>query len=166
MIVVSDTSPLNYLILVGQVDLLPAIFNRVVTPPAVMVELSHPGAPTLVRGWAALPPKWLEIIAPATIDPNLSLGAGESAAICVARELNADALLVDERTATKVAERLGLLAIGTLGVLELAAERRLIDLGLTITALRQTTFRGTDQLFDDLLKRDAQRRADSGGSGP
>lgn len=80
-------------------------------------------------------------------------------------ELKADAVLVDERKATTIAEHLGLLVIGTLGVLEIAAERNLLDLGHTIASLRQTTFRGTDQLFDELLRRDAQRRGARGHDG-
>jgi predicted nucleic acid-binding protein len=35
MIVVSDTSPICYLILVGQIDLLPRLYGQVVIPQAV-----------------------------------------------------------------------------------------------------------------------------------
>ena len=75
MIVVSDTSPLNYLVLIGHVDVLPALFERVVTPPAVIAEMLHPGAPTPVREWASTPPQWLEVVAPASIDLTLGMGA-------------------------------------------------------------------------------------------
>ena len=34
MIVVADTSPLNYLVLIDEIDLLPAIFGRVLLPHA------------------------------------------------------------------------------------------------------------------------------------
>jgi predicted nucleic acid-binding protein len=61
MIVVADTSPLNYLILMGKADVLPAIYGRVLTPNAVLVELRHPGAPAAVLAWSATPPAWLEI---------------------------------------------------------------------------------------------------------
>ena len=44
MIVVSDTSPLNYLVLIEEVEVLPAIFGRVVVPPAVVEELQAPGS--------------------------------------------------------------------------------------------------------------------------
>ncbi len=49
MIVVSDTSPLSYLVLIEEVEVLPAIFGRVVIPPAVVEELQAPGAPDAVK---------------------------------------------------------------------------------------------------------------------
>lgn len=36
MIVVSDTSPLNYLVLIGHEQVLPLLYERVVTAPAVL----------------------------------------------------------------------------------------------------------------------------------
>ena len=158
MIVVSDTSPLNYLVLVGHVDVLPILFNRIVAPPAVISELLHLGSPPMVRAWATTPPSWLEIVPPSKLDPALNLGAGETEAISVALELNADMLLIDERKATAIAHRLGLRVVGTLNVLALAAERQLLDLSSAIAALRQTTFREPTKLVEELLKRDAQRR--------
>ena len=60
MIVVSDTSPLNYLVLIGHVEILPTLFGRVLVPPAVMAELQQSGTPEPVRRWAGMPPGWLE----------------------------------------------------------------------------------------------------------
>jgi predicted nucleic acid-binding protein len=57
MIVVSDTSPLNYLILIESIQVLPAIFGRVYAPSAVVAELSHPRSPEVVRSWASKPPE-------------------------------------------------------------------------------------------------------------
>jgi hypothetical protein len=102
MIVVSDTSPLNYLVLIEQVQVLPMLFGRVVVPPAVMTELQHAGAPDAVRAWAASPPAWLEIQPPARMEPLLGLGAGEAQAIRLAQELHADAVLIDERRAATI----------------------------------------------------------------
>ena len=87
MIVVSDTSPLNYLVLIGHVDVLPTLFDRIVTPPAVIAELLHPSTPQIVHAWAMTPPSWLEIIPPSLIDSSLNLGRGEAEAISVALEL-------------------------------------------------------------------------------
>jgi predicted nucleic acid-binding protein len=158
MIVVSDTSPLNYLVLIEQVQVLPVLFGRVIVPPAVMAELQHAGAPDVVRAWAASPPPWLEIQPPARIEPLLGLGAGETQAIRLAQELLADAILIDERRAATIARQAGLFVTGTLGVLEIAAERGLIDVVQTIAALRQTTFRVSDEVLDGVLQRDANRR--------
>jgi len=164
MIVVSDTSPLNYLILIGQVDLLPTLFSRVIAPPAVLAEMRQAGAPQAVAKWADSPPQWLEVIAPATIDGSLRMGAGEVEAICLAQELKADCILIDERKASSVARRLGLAVTGTLNVLALAAERNLLDLAVAIAGLQQTNFRGPADLIEDLLKQDEKRRRH--GSGP
>jgi predicted nucleic acid-binding protein len=163
MIVVSDTSPLNYLILIGQADVLPALFSRVVAPPAVVAEMLQLGAPVVVATWAASPPKWLEVIAPATFDASLPLGTGEAEAIALAQELEADRLLLDERKAALVARRLGLAVSGTLSVLSLAAEKDLLALPAAIAALRQTNFRGPADIIEELLKQDEKRHTKGTG---
>src|SRR4051812_47848872 len=114
MIVVSDTSPLNYLVLIGHVDVLPILFDRIVAPRAVITELMHSGSPPPVQAWAITPPSWLEIVQPSMIDPAFRVGAGEAEAISVARDLKSDLLLVDERKASAIAQRLGLRVVGTL----------------------------------------------------
>jgi hypothetical protein len=60
MIVIADNSPLNYLIRLGQSDLLRNIYGRVLVRRAVLTELTHPEAPAEVRAWASAPPGWLE----------------------------------------------------------------------------------------------------------
>ena len=52
MVVVADTSPINYLVLIGQIDLLTRLYTRILIPPAVLAELKHPLAPKPVRNWA------------------------------------------------------------------------------------------------------------------
>jgi predicted nucleic acid-binding protein len=64
MIVVSDTSPLNYLVLIGADQLLPSLFRRVLTPPEVLAEMQHAKAPPQVSAWAQNPPAWLEVSSP------------------------------------------------------------------------------------------------------
>jgi transposase len=50
-VVVSDTSPLHYLILCSVDAVLPRLFERVIIPPTVFVELQHPNTPALVQEW-------------------------------------------------------------------------------------------------------------------
>ena len=38
MIVISDTSPINYLVLTGEIDILEKLFRRIVVPQAVFVS--------------------------------------------------------------------------------------------------------------------------------
>lgn len=157
MIVVSDTSPLNYLILVGCVDVLPVMFRSVIAPSAVIRELKHPRASEAVRSWASAPPGWLTIRRPMSGEPIGRLDSGESEAIALAEEMrgtNASLrLLIDERDGSRVARSRGFLVIGTLAVLEEAAHRRLIHLPATVARLRETSFHVDDAMLSDMLRR-------------
>src|SRR5215475_5521060 len=99
MIVVADTSPVNYLILIQEIDVLPKIYGRVVIPQTVREELLRAFAPELVRSWMDHLPMWLEVRSPSSApDSSLAkLDAGERDAIVLAAELYADQLIVDDR---------------------------------------------------------------------
>ena len=60
-IVVSDTGPLNYLVLIEAIDLLPRIFDQVIVPDQVLVELNHERTPELVRKWLKALPGWISV---------------------------------------------------------------------------------------------------------
>lgn len=90
MIVVADTTPLLYLILIEHAHILPALYGRVLIPPAVVLELTHPKTPELVRAWVSDPPEWLVVTAPRVIGPSeVALGPGELEAIALAEEVGA-----------------------------------------------------------------------------
>lgn len=69
MIVVSDTSPLNYLVLIDSQHLLPKLFKRILIPEAVRQELASAGAPDAIRQFLATEPGWLETQQVSEIDP-------------------------------------------------------------------------------------------------
>ena len=165
MIVVSDTSPINYLLLIGLLDILPELFGKVIIPSAVYVELCHPAAPQVVGDWVANLPDWVEVRTVSHLDPSLELGAGESEAITLAVLIKADALLIDERKGRKEAVARGLVVSGTLNVIEAAAERGLIDLRQACTLLLQTNFRASTAVIQELLRRDAERKVSAGLDG-
>jgi predicted nucleic acid-binding protein len=98
MFIVADTGPLNYLVLIGQIDLLPALYIQVAIPPSVFRELNHPRTPYPVFEWAAQLPSWCEIRSPISIpDSTLSqLDPGERDAIQLALDNRCDTLLIDE----------------------------------------------------------------------
>jgi predicted nucleic acid-binding protein len=109
MIVVADTSPINYLICIGEIDILARLYGVVIIPRAVRDELSRDRAPEMVRRWIAGPPAWLEVRIP-TIKPDAALiaaelDAGEFDAILLAEELGASELIRDDRDGRKEAER-------------------------------------------------------------
>lgn len=149
--VIADTGPINYLIQIGHIEILPRMFERVVLPSAVQTELSNSLAPLPVRRWIATPPAWLEID-DATVLPKVSgLDEGESAAIALAESLHADLLLIDERDGSRVARERGLRVTGTLGLLDLAAERDLVGFAEAIRKLELTSFRRPEAVLKTLL---------------
>ena len=133
MIAVCDMGPLHYLVLIGAEHVLPQLFSRVLTPPAVLAEMSHPDTPVAVRGWAAAPPQWLEVKAATRVEDIPSLGrkgargAGEKAAIALACEERADVILMDDKTGRREARKRDLEPLWMLQVLDEAAERGLIN---------------------------------------
>lgn len=74
MIAVSDTSPLNYLALIGEIELLPRIFTRVLIPPAVVSELNHARTPPVVTAWTANLPSWVDVVPPGRAIEEAALG--------------------------------------------------------------------------------------------
>ncbi len=158
MIVVCDTSPLNYLILVGTEGVLPVLFEQVLAPPAVLLEMRHVKAPERVRRWAVVPPPWLEVRAPRSTVFFDRLGPGELEAIALAIEIGADRALIDDRAALAIANQLGVACLGTLAVLDLAAEKGLVDIPTVVSELGKTSFHASQRLIDRLVQRDESRR--------
>lgn len=158
--IVSDTTPLNYLVLIKAIDVVPRLYKRILIPPAVRAELSAPGAPELVQEWIASSPSWLEVLPCSKIvDPDLArLDAGEREAILLASELGASLLLMDERDGSAVARSRGLAVIGTLSVLDVAASRGWLDLPEMFDRLNQTTFRSPRRVMATMLEQNARRK--------
>ena len=77
--------------------------------------------------------------------------------IALALTVKADLVLMDDRDGVDVARRRGLAVTGTLGVLDLAARRGLIDLAAAFERLKATTFYYRQRLLDALLARHAKR---------
>jgi predicted nucleic acid-binding protein len=155
-LIVADTSPVNYLLLIGKIELLPQLFEKLFMPAEVRDELMDVEAPPLVRQWIIAPPAWLEIrsvVSSDTRDTALQdLDEGEKAAITLAISLGADLVLMDERRGSAIARSKGLAVTGTIGVLDLASKRGLIDLREAFDRLRLTTFRCPADVMEQLLR--------------
>ncbi len=158
MIIVSDSSPINYLVLVGEIEVLPKLFGSVFVPPAVFSELTREKAPLAVRNWLNTNPSWLHVQAPKSVYDAKELGRGECEAISLAEELKADELLIDDKAARKVALARGLSVTGTLTVLAEAGERGLLDLPKAIERLHQTNFRMPEHLVREILRRQSEKK--------
>lgn len=100
MVVIADSSPLNYLVLIDLIEILPDLFGQVVIPAAVARELQNPGAPPRVASWRSQRPDWLRIetLAKSLEDEGLgTLGGGEREAITLSQAYGPDVLLlIDE----------------------------------------------------------------------
>lgn len=158
--VVADAGPPHYLILIGAIDLLRRLFGAIVIPDAVRHELTHPKAPGQVREWISAPPVWFRVAddVPTPRDTGgRFLADGERAAIALALVERADVILMDDRAGVGVARARGLRAIGTLGILEMASQRRWINLAEAVARLRDTNFRAHPTLLRDMVDRAARR---------
>lgn len=118
--VVSDSSPLNYLALLSDFDLLRLIYRTVVIPPAVYHEVVESGAdyPVSKAVKAALG-NWIFVAeAPspeqvATLRSAFHLDLEESEAILVAEALGNTPVLMDERRGVQCARSRGVVVIRT-----------------------------------------------------
>ena len=159
MIVVSNSSPLIALARIGRLNLLASFYKRILIPPEVHYEVTVagrglPGAEEVRNA------HWIEV-APqkSPSDPSLAqacqgLGAGERSAILLAKSLEADLVLLDERKARRVARDAGLSMVGCLGILEAGARRGLVsDLRQVYIDLLRYGIRFDIRLLQDSLVR-------------
>lgn len=156
MIVVSDTSSINYLALMGLQELLPKLFGEVVVPPAVVRELSAGVSIHPVIG-AALDAEWLlvkDLIGPGLPeDVRRSLDPGEAEAIALAIEMQAT-LLIDDLDGRNYAMSIQLPVLGTLGVLAMARRNALVGplAPLIDRLIRELGFRASPKIINGVLR--------------
>lgn len=161
--VVSDTSPLSYLILIGEVEVLSVLYGEILIPPAVEKEIRSPDGPGPPRTWIGEAPSWLHVEqspvkssegwSSETEEKLQALDRGESQAIRLAEATGSELLIIDERDGRRVAKEVGLRITGTLGVLDEAASDRLVDAQSVAERLRETSFRASTELYQWLIDR-------------
>lgn len=153
MLTVCNTTPINYLVLLGLKNLLERQFGEIIIPTAVLDELSDSRAPSSVRKWLQSRPAWLRVETVTIPDHQDFRGIhrGEIAAISLAEALGADVVIIDDAQARIIASRRNLQLAGTLGILRDAAKEGLIsDLRETLTQLRALGFHITTPLLNQL----------------
>lgn len=153
MIVVSDTSPICYLLLINQIDILQILYNSVTIPQTVADELRTSESPLVVQRWIAQPPDWLQIQSIETPQENElgKLDPGEREAILLAEQLKANLVILDDKAARQIATERGLTIIGLLGILKDASQSGLLDLKTAFEQLQEVGFWVAPSLLERLL---------------
>jgi predicted nucleic acid-binding protein len=155
MLIVSDASPIIALAVCGKLDLLDKLFNQVCIPQAVFDELSIADKPKSqeIIEWAKN--KVISAQNKTVISAlSLNLDQGESEALSLYWEINADFLLIDEKRSRIISLRNNIKTIGTIGVLIFAKQRGLVTLVKPLMdILKQNGFRISDILYHKILER-------------
>jgi predicted nucleic acid-binding protein len=130
MLVVSDSSPLIDLSVIGRLGILPNLFNRVVVPASVYSEITNSGKQGAAQ---LLKVSWLEVHqcsnrskVKTIANHSSALHLGEVEAIVLAEELKADFLAMDERQGRNLAFSRDLPVVGVLGILIMAKDANLL----------------------------------------
>ena len=163
MKVVCDTSPICYLLLIEQVDILPQLFSQVIIPQAVRDELLAERSSVIIQNWISHPPPWLDIrfVPSPLLELPTKLGKGEREAISLALTLGGMLIVLDDFEARTAALSLKLTVTGLLAVLYRAATQELLDFPGTIKRLEQTTFRASPTLLQSFLEKYRKSLADN-----
>lgn len=157
MKIVSNTSPLSNLAVIGQISLLQQIYPKILIPPAVEAELiQFPMIQSMVM--PLFEEGWIEVQVPQDLQQVIALqqilDLGEAAAIALATELNADRLLIDERLGRRLALQFGLKIRGILGILVNAKNEGLIPRTrpLLDQLINEAGFRVSPALYERTLQ--------------
>jgi hypothetical protein len=152
---VVDTEPLIFLSKLDHPDLLRSAAETVCVSQAVIDEIqAKPDEAALAVDHACH--SWLSVRQVGNqqaVEILLAdLGRGEAETIVLAKELEANRVVIDDLDARRYARRIGLELIGTLGLLLLARlEGKIISLGQEIERLEAAGFRAAPELVESLL---------------
>lgn len=143
-LVIADTSCLIVLEKIGQLELLSQLFQKITITPEIQEEFGN-----ILPSWIHIEPvldkKRQQLL-------ELELDKGESSAIALALEKEANLLLIDERKGRNIATQLKINITGTLGILIRAKEEKLIhSLRAEIAKLVAIEFRMSQALIQDIL---------------
>jgi len=160
MNILSNTSPLCYLILLDYIHLVPELLGEILIPDAVQYELLHESVDDKVRSWISKPPAWATIYPSVNLLDDLpnTLGAGERAIISLAVALQSRLVIIDDLDARVAAQNYRLTVTGTLGILYRAGTAGLLDFPTALERLQQTSFRVSPKLANQLLLQYKEQR--------
>lgn len=147
LLIISDTSCLIALDKINQLDILKALFQEIVTTKEVQEEFGKEL------------PEWIQIVEVQNTAKIQELEAvldkGEASTIALALEKEKSLLIIDEKKGRKVAQSLKIEIIGTLRVIQMAKQQRIITSAQpVIEALQKAGFRFSPKIVKMLLKND------------
>ena len=153
--IIADSSPLISLAIVEQLELLPQLYQQVLASPAVWDEVTVQGA-GLPGAQVFRQLTWLTIQAPEPkmLEPlSILIDRGEAEAIALAQSIPDSTVLLDDAQARRVAERLGVRRIGSLGILRRAKKAGLIsEVKVYIEQLRNSGIYIRSNLVEAILR--------------
>lgn len=132
MIVISDTTPILSLLKADKLDLLEKLYHKIVVPEAVYDEMTS-NADFLderekIVNCSFLSAKKISNEESVKILRNVTgLDAGESEALVLYGEIEAELLLIDERKGRNVAKKMSVKHVGTMGVLMQAFDEGIVS---------------------------------------
>lgn len=153
MKIVSNSSPLVALSVIGKLHLLGDKFKNIIIPEAVWKEIAldgrdKPGTDDILRSkWITIESLQNKMVAKSL---EKDIDYGESEAIALALETDADIVLLDDKLARSVAKNLGLNIMGTVGILIWARKAGLIE--SLRTELHKLLIHGNFRLSDTLIR--------------
>jgi predicted nucleic acid-binding protein len=159
LVLISDATPLHYLILIGEDGLLRELYGKVIVPAGVVRELSVAKTPQAVREWIAAPPAWIDVhsVGPLNMPEFSGLGLGEREAIGLAAKSNG-ILLTDDLKARAAAESLRIQVVPTIRVLSTASALGLVNFDEALGKLQETNFRVSARVTEIIRGQLMERR--------
>lgn len=152
-LVIADSGPIFSLAVVGKLDLLSQVFDKISIPRAVWNEIT-------INETTEFHSQIVEFFKDKVSDISgfndltFIMDYGESESVILYKELQADFLLIDDKKARKIAENFGINCIGTIGLLSISKDRGMVnELRPIFLKLLQTKRFYSIDLLNDVLSR-------------
>jgi predicted nucleic acid-binding protein len=157
MIVISDTTPILSLIKIDRLKILEELYKKIIIPKAVydelIINIDYQDEIDIIKRCNFIQIENVEEnLSVVLLQRELKLDRGESEAIVLAKNINADLIIIDERKARRIAKDVGLKVTGTLGILVEAKQQGLIkELKSLLDELMDNNIRISRKLYMEIL---------------
>jgi len=125
-LVISDSGPIFSLAIIDKLEILDRLFDEIYIPKAVWEELTRDKTTDHFNKIVDFFQNRIREISQFN-ELTLIMDYGESEALILYREIEADFLLIDDKKARNIAEHFGIECIGTIGILSIARKKGLVS---------------------------------------